>query len=113
MNRNEDYTEKRLLVCVNPIPKRDGTCCVNRGSKALIAALEQEIKTRSIDVKIEPVVCLGKCWQGPSMRLAPGGAFFLEVKPEDITSIVDELEKACGKRAVTSPSEIELYYPGG
>ena len=43
-----------------------------------------------------PVVrreCLGRCEQGPAMRIAPGGPFFTEIDEAGLATIIRELEK--------------------
>lgn len=83
----------RLVVCTN---KRLGTgqrCCVESGNLEYIAAIETLIEQAGLDVAIVKRECLGKCEQGPVMRIAPGGRFFTEINEGSLPVIIDEIKK--------------------
>jgi (2Fe-2S) ferredoxin len=87
---------RALVVCVNRRFGLERPSCGESGSIAIAEALEREIERRRIDIRVEHLECLGQCASGPSMRIVPAGRFFLEVTLDDVTEIVDILEKACG-----------------
>ncbi len=87
---------KSLIVCINRRNSPGRHSCAGRGSEEIVAALERGIAERNIDIAIEPIHCLGRCADGPAMRLAPGGAFILETTLEDVPDILDRLKAICG-----------------
>lgn len=96
----------RLLVCVNPVSGPNKPCCGgDRRSERLARALEAGIAARRIACEVARIHCLNKCLQGPAMRLAPGGAFFLGVEEEGLPDLLDRLEAACGRRAADPDGE--------
>ncbi|MGB0670457.1 MAG: (2Fe-2S) ferredoxin domain-containing protein [Rhodospirillales bacterium] len=91
-----DPRPKRLLVCVNMRFQSDRGSCAMRGGRQLLEALRASVAERRINVRVEEIVCLGQCGNGPAMRLAPGGDFFLKVKDGDLEDILAKLEVHCG-----------------
>ena len=82
----------RLVVCVN---KRLGTgqkSCVGSGNLDYITRIRQLIEDHGLDVPIVERECLGKCEQGPIMRIAPGGKFFTEINQGTLATIIEELK---------------------
>ena len=87
----------QLLVCVNPVSGTNKPCCGgDRGSEALAQAVEAGLAARRIACRVKRIHCLNKCRQGPAMRLAPGGAFFLEMTAADLPALLDRLAETCG-----------------
>lgn len=74
-----------VLVC-------GGTGCTSSGSERIIAALDKDIAAAGLDkeVKVIKTGCFGLCALGPIMIIYPEGAFYSNVKIEDIQEIVDE-----------------------
>lgn len=89
---------KTLIVCVNRRFEFGKPSCAVRGSEEIATALEKGITERNIDIDIERICCLGHCEQGPTLRLAPGGAFFHEVSLGDVPDILSDLADKCGRR---------------
>lgn len=73
-----------LLVCVNRRGGRQPSCAA-RGSEALLAALQASAPA---DLVIEPVYCLGRCANGPAVRIAPGGPFFAPVGLDQAAAVL-------------------------
>ena len=94
---------KTLIVCVNRRLDPGRPSCAARGSEKNATALEKGISDRGIDIEVERIVCLGHCADGPTMRLAPGGAFFHNTKLEDIPGILDDLELQCARSRQLGP----------
>ena len=81
----------RLIVCVN---KRLGTgqrSCVGSGNLDYIAEIRRLINLRKLDIPVIERECLGKCEQGPVMRIAPGGVFYTEIDETKLNEIIEEL----------------------
>ena len=89
---------KKLLICINRRFEGDKPSCAARGSLPIADAIERGIKERRIALDVERIVCLGQCMHGPSMRLAPGGRFFLGVAPSQVESLLSEFEATFGRR---------------
>ena len=82
----------RLVVCIN---KRLGTgqrSCVGSGSLGLISQLESMIAAEKLDVPVVRRECLGRCEEGPVMRIAPAGPFFTEIDEAALDDIIDQLK---------------------
>ncbi|MEQ8194871.1 MAG: (2Fe-2S) ferredoxin domain-containing protein [Rhodospirillales bacterium] len=101
-----------LIVCVNRRFQSDKGSCAEKGSEALADTLAAGIETRRLNIALERIRCLGQCLHGPSMRLAPGGKFYLGVTPEDIPAILDEIESLCGRRAAEKKPASARFWPG-
>ena len=50
------------------------------------------IGERGLDIPVVRRECLGRCEEGPTMRIAPGGEFFTEIDEGDLPTICDRLE---------------------
>ncbi len=74
-----------ILVC-------GGTGCTSSGSARIVTAFEKELATAGLDkeVKVIKTGCFGLCALGPIVVVYPEGAFYSQVKPEDIPEIVEE-----------------------
>lgn len=83
----------RLVVCVNQRLGAGQRSCAGSGSRDLIQQLKTHLTNASLDVPIVERECLGRCEQGPAMRIAPGGQFFTEVGASDLVAIVDQLRE--------------------
>ena len=83
----------RLVVCVNQRLGSGQRSCVGSGNLEHIARIEAEIESRGLDIPIIRRECLGKCEQGPVMRIAPGGPFFVEITADCLPRILDQLER--------------------
>jgi NADH-quinone oxidoreductase subunit F len=66
--------------------------CSAAGALEVIKALEGEIQRRGLqkEVNVIPSGCRGFCAIGPIMTIYPEGIFYCEVKPEDVSHIVEE-----------------------
>jgi len=86
-----------LLICINERQDPTRPSCARRGSLKLAQAIEQGIVERGIALKIERIHCLGHCQKGPTMRLAPGGKFYLGNKDTEAETILDDIESRLKK----------------
>ena len=74
-----------ILVC-------GGTGCHSSGSEKLFELFETELKAAGLDseVKVIKTGCFGLCALGPVVVVYPEGAFYSQVKAEDVAEIVSE-----------------------
>jgi len=80
-----------LVVCINQRFGYGQKSCVTSGSLKLIPQIKQLLKAGHLDISVVEQVCLGKCEQGPTMRIAPGGPFFFEVSESNLPDIVQQI----------------------
>jgi len=113
---NEMY-RTHILVC-------GGTGCHSNNSGKIREAFEQQIKEKNLqdDVLVVGTGCFGLCAVGPVIIVYPEGAFYSNVKVEDVPEIVEEHivkgrlverllyhEKALGNVAVKALSDTNFY----
>lgn len=74
-----------VLVC-------GGTGCTSSHSAEIIAEFEKEIAEKGLadEIKVIRTGCLGLCALGPIVVVYPEGAFYSQIKVEDVPEIVDE-----------------------
>lgn len=74
-----------VLIC-------GGTGCTSNHSADLITEFERQIKNAHLenDVQIVKTGCFGLCAVGPICIVYPEGAFYSEVKADDVKEIVEE-----------------------
>jgi (2Fe-2S) ferredoxin len=82
----------RLVVCINRRLGSGQRSCAGSGSLALIERIEGMITEQGIDVPVVRRECLGRCDEGPTMRIAPGGPFFTAIDEAALAPIIDELK---------------------
>lgn len=74
-----------VLVC-------GGTGCTSSHSAKIIAEFEKEIAEKGLadEIKVIRTGCFGLCALGPIVVVYPEGAFYSQIKVEDVPEIVDE-----------------------
>jgi (2Fe-2S) ferredoxin len=82
----------RLVVCINERLSTGQRSCVGSGSIELISQLEAMIATEKLDVPVVRRECLGRCAEGPAMRIAPAGPFFTEIDETGLDNILNQLK---------------------
>jgi (2Fe-2S) ferredoxin len=88
----------RLVVCINERLGSGQRSCVGSGSLDLINKLESMLAAEHLDVPIVRRECLGRCEQGPVMRIAPAGPFFCEIDAARLNTIIAELKAFLARR---------------
>ena len=85
----------KIFVCTN---FRSGvhSSCAARGSKDIFKQLNALAKERSDDIVVEQIVCLGRCENGPNVRIA-GQEIINSVSIDDLPSILDAVLAAGNK----------------
>lgn len=81
----------RLIVCVNERLGTGQRSCVGSGSLDLISRLEAMIAARDLAIPVVRRECLGRCEEGPAMRIAPAGPFFTEIDELSLPTIIEAL----------------------
>ncbi len=74
-----------VLVC-------SGAACVSSHSEELREALAAQIERHDLgdEVQLVETGCMGPCELGPVLLVYPDGAFYIRVRPEDASEIVEE-----------------------
>jgi len=103
-----DTPSVKLLVCINRRFGADQASCAARGSESVADAIERGIAERGLDLPVERICCFGKCQDGPNMRLAPGGEFFMGVGLERVPDVLDALERTCGRTSANESVPLHL-----
>jgi len=75
---------KSLIICINERLTASRTSCSHRGSREMAERIERYIKLEKLDMTVQRLQCLGRCSEGPVMRLIPGGEFLLGVDEESV-----------------------------
>ncbi len=74
-----------LLVC-------GGTGCHASESDVIVCNLRDELEARGLTDKVQVILtgCFGFCEKGPIVKVMPDNTFYVQVKPEDAQTIVEE-----------------------
>ena len=80
-----EFYRSQVLVC-------GGTGCTSSGSNDIFAALKSELASKGLNKEVEVVKtgCFGLCELGPVVIVYPEGAFYSQVKVEDVSELVEE-----------------------
>ncbi|HSN59237.1 MAG TPA: NADH-quinone oxidoreductase subunit NuoF [Clostridiaceae bacterium] len=80
-----EFYRSQVLVC-------GGTGCTSSGSNDICAALKSELAAKGLDKEVEVVKtgCFGLCELGPIVIVYPEGAFYSQVKVDDVAELVEE-----------------------
>lgn len=93
MHRKVTRSPVRLVVCVNERLGTGQRSCVGSGNLNHIAEIRRMIESLQLNVPVIERACLGKCQQGPVMRIAPGGRFFTDLDSGKLNEVVRELRR--------------------
>ena len=94
---NKDSTKwMRVVVCVNRMRGPSGRCCGLSVGPEIAEALEAGVRDRGLKVDIDRIVCLGKCAEGPNLRIV-GNEFKTGLSPDDVPDLLDEFERRAGR----------------
>lgn len=74
-----------LMVC-------GGTGCRASASDAIVENLKTELENQGLSDTVQVIMtgCFGFCEKGPIVKISPDNTFYVQVKPEDAKSIVEE-----------------------
>lgn len=83
--------ERYLVACVNRRLGPNKPSCAAAGAEVLIEKLERALLEAGLSVLIERRYCLGRCDQGPVIRIA-GGPFFAPFSEQNIPDLIYHLK---------------------
>ena len=74
-----------MMVC-------GGTGCRASESDVIVEKMKKELEYRNLDKDVQVVItgCFGFCEKGPIVKMLPDNTFYTEVKPSDVTEIIEE-----------------------
>ena len=74
-----------FLVC-------GGTSCHSSESDAIVCNLRDELEAKGLMDSVQVIMtgCFGFCEKGPIVKVMPDNTFYVQVKPEDAQTIVEE-----------------------
>ncbi len=81
-----------VFVCGNRRPPgHPKGCCQDRGAAPLMQQLQFEVERAGLygQVAVTATGCLGPCDRGPTMVVYPDGAWYGQVKTDDVAEIVE------------------------
>ena len=61
-----------------------GTACTASGAHKVIDALQEEARSRGVDVEIVKTGCQGMCQKGPNIKVEPSEFYYQRIKPEQV-----------------------------
>jgi NADH-quinone oxidoreductase subunit F len=81
----KNIKKREILVCSN-------TGCISSNSLVIIDKLNEEIEKLGIGDKVSAHAtgCFGFCPQGPIVKVFPDDVFYVKVKPEDVSEIIQK-----------------------
>jgi (2Fe-2S) ferredoxin len=79
-----------IFVCTNERTGAERLSCGEAHGLALVAEFKKQINDANIGLKIraQRAGCLGICDFGPTVAIYPEGTFYVGVKKEDVTEII-------------------------
>ena len=77
--------KKHIMVC-------GGTGCRASESDTIVEKMKKELENRNLDKDVQVVItgCFGLCEKGPIVKMLPDNTIYTEVKPVNVTEIIDE-----------------------
>ncbi|OYT16643.1 MAG: NADH-quinone oxidoreductase subunit F [Bacteroidetes bacterium 4572_77] len=74
-----------MMVC-------GGTGCRASESDIIVEKMKKELEHRNLEDDVQVVItgCFGFCEKGPIVKMLPDNTFYTQVKPENVTEIIDE-----------------------
>ena len=81
-------TRNKVIFCVNERPPFGQPSCARRGSRELMVETNKFVRDAGIDITIDTSVCMGRCADGPTVKLAPRGEFVQDANPENIREAI-------------------------
>jgi (2Fe-2S) ferredoxin len=103
----EMSTEKQLktapytchvFVCVNDRKGKQQSCADGNSVQIRLRLKEEATKKwPSGIVRVSQSLCMGLCQYGPNVMIYPHNIWFSAVKPDDVDSIINEIERLLQK----------------
>lgn len=83
---------KKVIICNNFRSNPNQPSCSARGSQAITEAITDAINTHHLSLEIEHIKCLGKCADGPNVKLVPYGPFIQGVDSAQLPSLIKKIQ---------------------
>ncbi len=79
--------KKHVLVCTNEKPLH----CAEKGGLQLLDAFREEVKKKNLqsEIYVTKTGCTSQHHCGPAVIIYPDGVWYKEVKPSDVTEIIE------------------------
>lgn len=79
-----------IFVCTNQRSGTERRSCGEAHGLELVAEFKKQVKDLDVGLKIraQRAGCLGICDFGPTVAVYPDGTFYVDVKKEDVTEII-------------------------
>ena len=79
-----------IFVCTNQRTGTERRSCGEAIGLELVAEFKKQVKNLNVNLKIraQRAGCLGICDFGPTVAVYPEGVFYVDVKKEDVTEII-------------------------
>jgi (2Fe-2S) ferredoxin len=79
-----------IFVCTNQRSGTERRSCGEAHGLDLVTEFKKQVKDLDVDLKIraQRAGCLGICDFGPTVAIYPEGIFYVDVKKEDVTEII-------------------------
>lgn len=89
---NNGQVFQELAICINLRMGNLLPSCGARGSRDVSDLLETAFEQSNIELSLKQMHCMGQCHAGPTLRLLPGGPYFLGVKPDQVAEFFNHLQ---------------------
>lgn len=83
---------KTVIVCTNRRSNPAQPSCGARGGDRLADQLEQVIAARGLAIRLERFPCLGRCEEGPNLKLAPDGPICSHLDEAKLPDLLRQIE---------------------
>jgi (2Fe-2S) ferredoxin len=82
-----------VFVCVNDRGGEQRSCADGNSVQIRQRLKEEALKKWPSDiVRVSQSLCMGLCQHGPNVMIYPHNIWFSAVKPDDVDSIINEIE---------------------
>ena len=85
--------EKHVFVCVQNRPAlHPRGSCVSKGAPAVYEAFAKQFEQEGLFGRfaLTSTGCLGPCMKGATVMVYPEGVMYAQLKPEDVSTIIEE-----------------------
>jgi len=96
MNTEKVPYRRMIFVCLNASHEgEDRPVCAAGGSEAVLKALKEEVKKRSLKGQIRCLKsgCMDLCEKGPNVLIFPEGTLHSGVSPQDVPALIQKYLK--------------------
>jgi NADH-quinone oxidoreductase subunit F/NADP-reducing hydrogenase subunit HndC len=90
MQERKHPFERQIFVCTND-RKGEGPSCADHQGEAVFKELRRIAKERGLHprIRVAQAKCLGQCKCGVNIMVYPDGAWFSDVRMEDVAALAE------------------------